>query len=43
MKALCWHGKKDIRCDTVPDPRIEDGSMPFRVERDELIRGLRRW
>jgi threonine dehydrogenase-like Zn-dependent dehydrogenase len=24
MKALCWHGKKDIRCDTVPDPRIED-------------------
>ena len=25
MKALCWHGKKDIRCDTVPDPAIEDG------------------
>jgi threonine dehydrogenase-like Zn-dependent dehydrogenase len=24
MKALCWHGKKDIRCDTVPDPRIEN-------------------
>jgi len=24
MKALCWHGKKDVRCDTVPDPRIED-------------------
>jgi threonine dehydrogenase-like Zn-dependent dehydrogenase len=24
MKALCWHGKKDIRCDTVPDPHIED-------------------
>ncbi|MPS30022.1 zinc-dependent alcohol dehydrogenase [Pigmentiphaga sp.] len=23
MKALCWHGKKDIRYDTVPDPRIE--------------------
>lgn len=23
MKALCWHGKKDIRCDRVPDPRIE--------------------
>lgn len=23
MKALCWHGKKDIRFDTVPDPRIE--------------------
>ncbi|MGE5492804.1 MAG: zinc-dependent alcohol dehydrogenase [Actinomycetota bacterium] len=24
MRALCWHGKKDIRCDTVPDPRIEE-------------------
>ncbi|MEC5406058.1 zinc-dependent alcohol dehydrogenase [Paraburkholderia sp. MPAMCS5] len=23
MKALRWHGKKDIRCDTVPDPTIE--------------------
>ncbi|WP_181708416.1 zinc-dependent alcohol dehydrogenase [Chthonobacter rhizosphaerae] len=25
MKALVWHGKKDIRCESVPDPRIEDG------------------
>jgi threonine dehydrogenase-like Zn-dependent dehydrogenase len=23
MKALRWHGKHDIRCDTVPDPEIE--------------------
>ena len=23
MKALCWHGKKDIRYDTVADPAIE--------------------
>jgi threonine dehydrogenase-like Zn-dependent dehydrogenase len=23
MKALCWHGKEDIRCESVPDPRIE--------------------
>ena len=23
MKALRWHGKGDIRCDTVPDPKIE--------------------
>jgi len=23
MKALCWHGKHDIRCDDVPDPAIE--------------------
>ncbi|MGF7159921.1 threonine dehydrogenase-like Zn-dependent dehydrogenase [Rhodoligotrophos appendicifer] len=25
MRALCWHGKHDIRYDTVPDPEIEDG------------------
>lgn len=24
MKALVWHGKNDIRCDTVPDPIIEN-------------------
>ncbi|BCB60227.1 MULTISPECIES: zinc-dependent alcohol dehydrogenase [Halomonadaceae] len=23
MKALCWHGKNDVRYDTVPDPAIE--------------------
>ncbi|CAG9253983.1 zinc-dependent alcohol dehydrogenase [Paraburkholderia caribensis] len=25
MRALRWHGKHDIRCDTVPDPIIEQG------------------
>ena len=24
MKALCWHGKHDIRYERVPDPRIEE-------------------
>ncbi|MDQ1080771.1 zinc-dependent alcohol dehydrogenase [Pseudoroseomonas cervicalis] len=24
MRALCWHGKGDIRCESVPDPGIED-------------------
>jgi threonine dehydrogenase-like Zn-dependent dehydrogenase len=24
MRALCWHGKGDIRCDSVADPKIED-------------------
>jgi threonine dehydrogenase-like Zn-dependent dehydrogenase len=24
MRALVWHGKNDIRCDTVPDPTIEE-------------------
>lgn len=31
MKALVWHGKEDVRCDTVPDPTIED-------PRDAIIR-----
>jgi threonine dehydrogenase-like Zn-dependent dehydrogenase len=25
MKAITWHGKHDMRCETVPDPVIEDG------------------
>jgi threonine dehydrogenase-like Zn-dependent dehydrogenase len=24
MKALTWHGKHDIRCETVPDPKIQN-------------------
>ena len=24
MKALCWHGKNDVRYETVPDPEIEE-------------------
>ena len=31
MKALVWHGNEDIRCDTVPDPKIED-------DRDAIIK-----
>ncbi len=31
MKALTWHGKSDIRCETVPDPKIEH-------ERDAIIK-----
>ena len=30
MRALCWHGKNDIRYDTVPDPAIE---APARRDR----------
>ncbi len=26
MKALVWHGKRDVRVDTVPDPVIQDGT-----------------
>ncbi|WP_424135576.1 zinc-dependent alcohol dehydrogenase [Roseomonas chloroacetimidivorans] len=25
MKAITWHGKGDMRCETVPDPKIQDG------------------
>ena len=32
MKALCWHGKSDMRCDTVPDP--QDRASP----RDAIIK-----
>src|SRR5437764_8503702 len=31
MKALCWHGKNDVRVDTVPDPMIQN-------PRDAIIR-----
>jgi threonine dehydrogenase-like Zn-dependent dehydrogenase len=31
MRALTWHGKSDIRCESVPDPKIED-------DRDAIIR-----
>lgn len=32
MKAICWHGTHDVRCDTVPDPRIQDpGDCIIRV------------
>ncbi len=31
MRALCYHGKHDIRCDSVPDPVIED-------PRDAIVR-----
>ncbi len=31
MRALVWHGTQDIRCDTVPDPKIED-------DRDAIIK-----
>ena len=24
MKALCWHGKTDVRVDNVPDPKIQE-------------------
>jgi threonine dehydrogenase-like Zn-dependent dehydrogenase len=32
MKAVVWHGKRDVRVETVPDPRIErDNDIVIRV------------
>ena len=31
MKALTWHGKSELRCESVPDPKIEH-------PRDAIIR-----
>lgn len=32
MKALCWHGKNDVRVDDVADPRIEEpGDVILKV------------
>jgi threonine dehydrogenase-like Zn-dependent dehydrogenase len=32
MKALNWHGKNDICCETAPDPKIQDGrDVIFKV------------
>lgn len=32
MRALTWHGKYDVRCDTVPDATIEeDGDVVIKV------------
>jgi hypothetical protein len=28
MKALTWHGRGDIRCDSVPDPKIQTAVTP---------------
>ena len=37
MKALVYHGPGDIRCETVPDPRPEDGrSAVVRIERTAI-------
>ena len=39
MKALCWHGKGDIRCDSVPDPRLVDDTYVIIKETSCAICG----
>ena len=32
MKALCWHGKNDVRIDNVPDPELHQaGDVILKV------------
>ena len=34
MKALVWHKPSDIRCEEVPDPKIEEpGGRPVDLKR----------
>ena len=35
MRALCWHGKGDVRVDTIPDRTIQH---PGRDSRDRFLR-----
>ncbi|MBV9454238.1 MAG: hypothetical protein JOZ19_08995 [Rubrobacter sp.] len=41
MKALTWHGKRDVRVDNVPDPAIEESTDAIEGEGDRCRgRGL---
>ena len=47
MKALTWHGKGDMRCESVPDPRIEhprdvkaEDRRSCRRSIHDLLRGM---
>jgi threonine dehydrogenase-like Zn-dependent dehydrogenase len=39
MKAVTWHGKRDVRVDTVPDPKMED---PVR-QVDPAAANVKKW
>lgn len=45
MKAVSWHGKRDVRVDTVPDPAIHEptdaiGYDIFQKEADQAVKVL---
>lgn len=37
MKAVCWHGSKDVRVDTVPEPKIINYEI-FKHKKDNCIK-----
>jgi len=39
MRALCWHGKNDVRVDTVRDPEIQEpATVKLATDRAHVIR-----
>ena len=38
MKAVCWHGRSDVRIDTVPDPKLESPQTPDPSHCDRDLR-----
>mgnify|MGYP002651936197 CR=1 FL=1 len=40
MKAVTWHGRRDVRVDTVPDPEIQEPTDAIIEVTAELVRTL---
>jgi threonine dehydrogenase-like Zn-dependent dehydrogenase len=42
MRAVAWHGRRDVRVDTVPDPAIEEPQAyeTFQKKQDGAIKIL---
>ena len=39
MRALCWHGKNDVRVDTVSDPNIQEPTdVIIRITSTAILR-----
>ena len=46
MRANCWHGKNDVRVETVPDPKIlnqTDAIIRITSTRDLRLRSASVW
>ena len=41
MRAVVWHGRRDVRIETVPDPTIEDSTDAIIRDREELAEQIR--
>jgi hypothetical protein len=44
MKAICWHGKQDVRVETVDDLRLAVNRVLARLYRSgEIVQVYERW